>query len=899
MADKTQKPVVMYTVPFSHRGSTDFLAEESLGKVPWPDYSEIIYLAPTEQKLMAAQKIFHARARSPYIPPRFFTFSRLAQHFFRIEMPARHLPSVFVPLVISELSGHSTGYAAVLSELLKELKQYHPFKPLPQIRAELTETFSNKGLHEDALKRLHDALDVFELYQDLLSRQKLFDDNDILQFGRNTMEHSLSKFSVLIADGFYDMTTAEKNILEVLVSRSGTTLIAVPYAPAFSTGFPDYIKNQFHATEITMEEHPPPDLSYVSYSSAEEEIEGTARHIKNYFVSGRFRAGDFILVTAPRIASYEQLMGRVFRRYGLPCVFSSGKPAAGKAPFRDVLQLLESVSNDYPRLPFTAVLSSPHFRSIPAVLREYIPSLSLRSGILNSRASWENLFIPDQLKHLKDDVREAFSVVFGMLSGLETIRDSSGFDTLSAAVKTLLSALHFDADENDADILNKALDRMSLLSDLFGRKTVSLKKFTDYLRHVLNAEMHVEEGEGIQVMDFFEARGLEPDYLYFCGLKDGDMPSKPPIDHILPDTVRTDFGLISLNQYLLIQKLNLLRLAGASANRHLSYPAMEGDKVFLPSPYLPWGSERTENIFGIFSVAEQQSREGGNLFSNTMTEVALDKKSKAAIAVKDLAMPLRVTDIDQFRKCPRRFFLSRILNLEASEIAAYEPEAKTLGTIVHRIMELLMKEPVDSTSRFQEKALSSVNAVLDEVVMEPYWKQLLRTSFMELLPDIIETEANLRDEGFSPYRLEMNVNAEVLPGISLKGKIDRIDCSGSTCRIIDYKTGTATIGADIIRKGTELQLPLYSAILSTYGMHVDKAGIYSMKDIDVKWIPTKRDKYALDDYIKAALRFLKDTATFMADGQFFAHPLEEFYCNSCPEAPFCPFIHAGPGKTQS
>ena len=143
-----------------------------------------------------------------------------------------------------------------------------------------------------------------------------------------------------------------------------------------------------------------------------------------------------------------------------------------------------------------------------------------------------------------------------------------------------------------------------------------------------------------------------------------------------------------------------------------------------------------------------------------------------------------------------------------------------------------------------------------------------------------------------PYEIEKKIEEELLPGISLKGKIDRIDSSDNAYRILDYKTGTVNIGAEIIKKGKELQLPLYAAMLKSRGMNLEKAGIYSLKDIDIKWIPTKRDKFTLDEYISSTLKFLKETILEINKGNFNASPVDEFHCSSCLEAPFCPYIHS-------
>ncbi len=893
MAGGEGRKIKLFHVPLNHRGSTEHLLKEAVKDIQWPDYSNILYIAPTPVKLIDARKRFHALIKSPYIPPRFFTLKQLSKYLFDIEMPGRYLPRISAPLLISGISGHSIGYSSMLSELLMELKQHHPSKKLTEIRHDLTGIFKKAGIPEDALKRLDGAMDIFEKYQDELSYSKYYDEDDILNLGRLHVKGLTDIFPVLVADGFYDMTTSEKNLFAELIKKAGQTLIALPDdITRIAGGLSDFIKSSFTVTEEHLKHNSEVDLSYIKYNSIEDEVEGIARHIKNLHITGKLKAEDSIIVTFPKISSYTGLAERVFKRYGLPFTISTRKPLSQKAPLRDLLFLLESIADDFPRLKFTSVLNSSCFKIIPDMLREQIPAISLKSGIIRGRESWENLSSVIEDKAISSSVKNGLNRIFSILERLIRLKDSASPVIFHAEIDSVLSELHFEAGQDNSDALNNAMEIIDIIPGLSGEKTISLKRYTEFLRHILGSAEYQHEDEGIQIMDFFETRGLEPDYLYFCGLKDGDIPSKPPLDHILPDSVRTEYGLINLNKYLAVQKLNFFRITGSSENIHLSYPAIEGDKLFLPSPYLPWGREIPEKVFGIFSVEELQVREGSGKLSDSIREIHLDNRTMGKLLGKQLSMPLRVTDIDYFRKCPRRFFIEKVLDLQASQTTEYEIEPKMLGTILHRVMEDLLKEPLDDIHAVKVKASTIIDVIIKDYAIEAYWKSLFKETFIEILHEIIEIETELRHEGYTPYELEMNVRGEVLPGISLKGKIDRIDRCDNQYRIIDYKTGTVNISSDIIRKGKDLQLPLYAAMLKSKEMPVEKAGIYSLKDIEIKWIPTKRDKNSIDDYITGSLRFLAETVNEIREGSFNARPAEDFYCSSCNEAPFCPYINS-------
>ena len=69
--------------------------------------------------------------------------------------------------------------------------------------------------------------------------------------------------------------------------------------------------------------------------------------------------------------------------------------------------------------------------------------------------------------------------------------------------------------------------------------------------------------------------------------------------------------------------------------------------------------------------------------------------------------------------------------------------------------------------------------------------------------------------------------------------------------------------------------------------------IYSLKDVNLSWIPKKNDrkeKRTIEDYIVISLKFLEETVSRMREGNFSASPLNEYTCWNCSERPYCPYI---------
>jgi len=924
------KHVKVFYVPFSRRGFTEDLLKTAISETKGNDYSGILCLSPTPGKIRESQRIFHKLTKNTYIPPGMMTIKQLSKKLYSLYANKTPISKSIIPIIISRLSGKGIGFSSIISGFIDEIKQYCPRKDIETVSKELKAVFEELNVPEEGSKRAMETIEIFRKYQETLTAQNLIDENDVMaECPAIISRHNYSP-AILILDGFYEVTPSEELILKSLIEHTETTLILMPYDDNFTSitnSFDDFIKNNFSIETGSVDPEtalPLPlsekRLSYVSYPGIDEEVEGIARHIKNLFISGRCRSLDKIIVAFPKLHVYYDIVQRVFKRYGIPCTFSISKPLGKTEPYLALTAILESITDDYPRLPFSRFLTSPHFKKMPALFREWIPQISLYSGIIKGKNSWlglsktlSNVKNP-ALRDILPEVEKEFKWIFKKLKPLESLKDRGTFKQTSEALHKLLSELDF-SDAEDIDIGEQAADilkELSLIDNLILADTGNkggLREFIDSLRYILNASEKEAEGEGVQVSGFFDLRGAEPEYLYLGGLKDGDLPSMPEIDLLLPDNVKTKLGLVNMKRYLRLQQFIFQWLIDSSKNLHLSYPAMEADRLFLPSPFLPWKTETTEKTPGILCREEELLSHPEIPLSSHIKEIGI----KSRLIKKQFGenSKIRVTDIDSYRTCHRKFFIEKILKLEPSETKEYEIEAMLLGTIIHEIMEELMAKSrsyrdFDEMKADAEKLLAKL---LAEKPLENYWKNFIRDSFLSILPEIYELESELRAEGYSFMKAEVLVEGEVIKNIKLKGKIDRVDIkiqnSSRTSRdkikssenneveIIDYKTGAAQLSrTEIVNKGASLQLFLYAALMKSLGFKVNRAGIYSVKDTKITWVPGKKDSNTMDDYIETCLKYLEKTVSDLRKGDFTALPLNEQTCRNCHERAYCPYIQA-------
>jgi RecB family exonuclease len=900
---------VFYT-PLDFKNPAGLLFKEAISGVKGNDFSDILYIAPSSAKIEDARKIFHGLNKNQcYIPPQMATVSLYCKKLYSERGYKRMIKNSLMPVILSGLSGKGIGFSAIAADFISSVKQRFPDKDIDSIRNGFIAAFHELNIPDVVSKAVMESLGLFAAYGSFLEKNGLVDEDDVINKSGGLLPDN--PCLTLILDGFYDPAPSETLFLKALIERSKNCFVLIPHDSRFvqlTEGFAGFLKDNFPLEEIYLKGDREKNFVYCPFNGIEEEVEGIARHIKALYVSGRFRELENAIVTFPDLSRYSDMSERVFKRYGIPYEISAGRPLGKMRPFLDLFCLLHSIAEGYPRLKFSQFLSSKYFSKMPESIKKWLPMLSLQSGIVSGRDAWLD-FVSKGSETLdtnaikeQPELENGLRWVFEKLRTIEKIGEKTGsgapVDVYAKSLQELLRELGFleAAQDEETKSLSKAAKEIFDQIYFIGRlcpEPVSFPEFIEMLGYLFNASHAETSGSGVKIMDFREACLLSPEYLYFGGLTDGDMPKRPDTDYLLPDSVKKKLGLLSLDKHIAVQKFGFHRLISSCGNPHLSYPLMEGDDMFLPSSFLYSGEEARENIPGIFSMEEYLIRSGKRPFSEYISEIAVSKPHSLKSGF------LRVTDIDAYRTCRRKFFIERMLNLKPVNIKEYEIEAATLGTIIHKIMERIIKEPFDDMGNLKKRAGEIIEDTTKDKRIGEYWKKLIRDTFIEILPGIYENELEIRSDEYISTEVEKTIAGEPIKGIRLKGKIDRFDKIGDGVQIIDYKTGGATLNCKQVLEGNEnLQLFLYAAIMKNQGYKVDRAGIYSLKDIQIKWCPPKKKgqraggkgQEDMDGYIIAALQFLEEAANGLRSGDFKAKPINDYICRNCHEYAFCPYV---------
>jgi ATP-dependent helicase/DNAse subunit B len=192
-----------------------------------------------------------------------------------------------------------------------------------------------------------------------------------------------------------------------------------------------------------------------------------------------------------------------------------------------------------------------------------------------------------------------------------------------------------------------------------------------------------------------------------------------------------------------------------------------------------------------------------------------------------------VTELERFADCSSAWFLDRLL--EPKTIDA-EVDPKLKGSVAHqalfRFFSGLPKEVgadrvepanLGASHSFMRRCLEDALAGV-RMEMTELQRQELEHSLRRDLEALVEAEAETASP-LVPRRFEVSFGSERsapelqrgldLGGVSLSGKIDRIDVDPFSARgiVVDYKSGKAAHSAQQIEKELRLQIPLYMLVL--------------------------------------------------------------------------------------
>ncbi len=443
------------------------------------------------------------------------------------------------------------------------------------------------------------------------------------------------------------------------------------------------------------------------------------------------------------------------------------------------------------------------------------------------------------------------------------------------------------------ETINEVFD---LLENEYGtEEKFSLRFFMDQLRTICSwARFNVKEKSnyGIQVTSFEEIRGLHYDYLFIGGLCDGDFPTRYMPQIFFSGTFKKQA------QTHQTEERNRFYQALSVWNKKLyfTHPLTDAGREVVESTYL----KDFENIFLISQIDVQNfsdtvySKEefelyAGKILSDGIPDNISHLKNIADINLAYVASAISteqireqdpfadsvyngilssghkigsdltatvenltafankqysISQLETYAKCPFKFFVERVLNIQALEEPTEDIEAIEMGRILHSVLfefYTFVRDNKVELNGADEKKFNELQKIIFGLTLKHvdkgsfnspltfYEKEKLlgiNGNERESIPSrFIEYESKEGGEYIPKYfevgfgTLRESGSDKIISDkepikineLKLRGKIDRVEISNEddTFNVVDYKLSGKKPSFKELKNGISLQLPVY------------------------------------------------------------------------------------------
>ncbi len=311
-------------------------------------------------------------------------------------------------------------------------------------------------------------------------------------------------------------------------------------------------------------------------------------------------------------------------------------------------------------------------------------------------------------------------------------------------------------------------------------------------------------GEPIDLEGWLELAWNPAPILCIAGMNEGFVPDSHAADLFLPDTLRQalemrhDLLRVSRDVYIL-SALRAQR-AGNGINQESRLVILVGKRSAAGDPLRPSrlffrcpDNMLARRAQALFRDPPPMHAAAAHSFS-----FKLDPRLVPPRTVKSI-LPARIspTALKDYLTCPFRFYLRRVLDMEAADDRAREPDAAGFGNLCHAVVQDMGRDTgkiwacgdaVRLADWLQQRLLS--RAV--ELYGEKPWPgvTLAVESAARRLQAFAGRQTAWHAEGWDIAETEVAAYVTEMEGVKIHGKIDRIDRNrndGAVC-VLDYKT---------------------------------------------------------------------------------------------------------------
>ena len=926
----------------------DILLEESVAK----DFSRLALVFGGQRPGLFLRKELAKRFKSAYIPPRIFSMDDFLEHMVSPDKPLNMIPDLEACFLVYQLAlKHCPA-------VLKGRKDFNQFLPWAREMISFIEQLDLEDIDEQKLSAIEKSAQIgFEIpeninkllehivglrkvYHQALQKRSLYSRGIKYLFAAKVLidRHSAGFDRIIFCNLFYLHNTEQKVIKTIMDSGKGFCVFqgAAKDWPVLARA----AKNLGVSIKATGDQtclpagrdHETGDLNIYQGFDLHSQV-CLVRDILQKIADTR---NTVVVLPRPEtvipllsevsffLKEFNVSLGYPMRRSVLFSLFDYLNRAAeskkgGRYYARDYLNVLRHPLIKNLRIAGDADVTRVLIHKLEELLQgEEESSIGGSLFLTLQEVEDEPLVCISCLNTLKnmgvevklDDCKKVLIELHDRLfRSWENLQDLAGF---SGSLKRLLASLAQDSPLDRYPFNIKAMEKLFDIAQELDSLGFKNEKFpTDQLWSIfmqkLGSEVLSFSGsplKGLQVLGAMETRSLNFDNVIIMDANEGVLPRLKIYEPLIPREVMLSLGLNRLEKEEEIQRYLFMRLISGAKQVHLIYQENQEKEKSRFIEALLWQKQQKVRqldclpISRVSFAVNQDVRPDNVLKTGAMVDFLKSEDYSAS-------------RINTYLDCPMRFYYKYVLGLDQDKGLLDDPEADSIGTFIHGLLEAVFKKFVGARPRIDEESKQYFFKIMENRFEKEIKRRMQSDSFLLLgiiqdrMAKFLEKEAQRRVEKIISVEQKFSGVIE-LPGKKCKFNYtaDRLDqLTDGSIVIIDYKTGVSDIRpksfdalakmemsrASIRENLKSFQLPVYYYFISRQfpGKPVN-AELYSLRTLERLTFFYDKDsekKQEIMDICLKALEFILDEIFDPAVP--FCRDEQKKFCQYCQFAAFC------------
>jgi hypothetical protein len=658
--------------------------------------------------------------------------------------------------------------------------------------AEFESRSRNVRLRNSARTKL--VIRAWREYERLIAQLEAIDPADLLRRAAAVIDSGRVTIAPQIVAGFYDMTGAQRRVIEALRAAGKLEALYIPAAEGDAYRFAEPFIRNFGTAQPRDRETAQPRWNVAQYDTRTIELRETCREVAALLRSGT-EARD-IGIVARTLEPYDiALLNRFAAAEGFALSNGEETSLAAHRLGRAMATLLRLRENGFPRGEVIELVRDG-FMPKRAVDIDDIDQATRRAGIAGGTS--------DELKGLaRNAAIESYVAVLTEIESLApeaTLSANDVSELMAGAMARFRIETELDLDAAEAiDKIAATFLRTSKWNVRFDAATIIDALQNETLRQPITDNRQPV----VFTSDVMRFRGRSFVHLFAIRMQDDLFPQRRLDDPLLPDHDRRALGVREIGDGRDEERMLFQLLLDGAEEIHFSFSGGDGfGKTLRPSPLLKnfvieqqpeRKTELLKDFGGAFTRRRDASGPAGEtpalrlrlrqlqLIAKAGTQSVFDgylfaERDDEAIGARLAAALTSVspTQLEDFGECPQKFLYKHILGVRDINDPEHELQlnARDKGKLDHGILERLYRELGDDDFNRAAAALPQLDTAIgrriDDLVDEAFaaiardippfnltMREIERAATKRILREFVAHDlADLEATGFRPKHFE-------------------------------------------------------------------------------------------------------------------------------------------------